>query len=145
MDKDRLSSLYGHWIIAESVSFHLVTSLRSHPSFHLSTEHSRRVWQSLLYVVVEGYQTLNLRDAVIDAILDDAGQVQKLRRFRNATFHHQEDPLSAKYWDFKADPDSELWVVKLNAAFRSFFERELPDHPLSDYLCNLSEAKRSGK
>jgi len=87
---------------------------------------------------VEGYLDLGVRDAEIDTHLDDAAHLQKLRRFRNATFHYQEDPFSDKYTDFKLDPSGELWVLKLNAAFRSFFERELPDHHLSTYLRQLS-------
>ncbi|MHA4735343.1 hypothetical protein [Ensifer adhaerens] len=142
--KSQISSLYGHWLIAESISFHWQNSLKA-SSFHLSTEHSRQVWQSLLYVVVEGYIDLGVRNDEIDAVLGNAVELQKLRRFRNATFHYQEDPFSAKYLDFKSDPNGELWVLKLNAAFRSFFERELPDHHFTEYVSQLSQAKNAGE
>jgi hypothetical protein len=47
------------------------------------------VWIALIYVVIEGYEGLNVRDERVDVLLTDAERVTTLRRFRNALFHPQ--------------------------------------------------------
>ena len=83
------------------------------------------VWYSLLFVVVEGYQELGLHDPAVDELLSRNENVDALRRFRNSTFHYQQNPLSSKHREFIEAKDSEIWIRDLNRAFDKFFDREL--------------------
>lgn len=58
-----------------------------------------RLWFAFTYVVIEGWRELALQDgAVSDAIreLEDRGELDMLRRLRNAVFHVQVDPHTTK-------------------------------------------------
>lgn len=135
----RLASLHKHWVTADAVGLHLRRSLTSSDPIDstgvpdelrgvaekLSAFAVLSVWYSLLYVVVEGYQELKLRDDEIDELLDRNSYLNMLRLFRNATFHFQKDPFTPKILEFLTAGDSEVWVKELNIAFKRFFEREL--------------------
>lgn len=134
----QLVALHKHWIAADSVNYHLRRSARvdeaDDAGFPKAFEDMAKamtifsalgVWYSLLQVVVEGYVELRLRDEKLDEILSNSDNVKALRRFRNATFHYQEDPLSQKILEFILADGSEVWINDLNRAFKSFFERQL--------------------
>jgi hypothetical protein len=133
----QLAVLHKHWVTADSISYHLRQSVNSGvpPSGlpepqaelaqQLSTMAGIAVWYSLLYVVIEGYQELNQHDEAIDELLARGDFADKLRRFRNATFHFQAEPLPEKLMAFLTAQDSEKWIRALDKAFRHFFERRL--------------------
>ena len=85
-----------------------------------------QVWYALLYVVIEGYRELKLSFSPLDEVLASADYVELLRRFRNATFHYQADPLTDKLIDFLAKDDSENWIRELNKQLEAFFMQALP-------------------
>jgi hypothetical protein len=139
-----LAALFKHWNIADSVKQVVTAELpdeattaslvMSEGSVELDKAHSAfmrlSVWYSLLYVVVEGYQELNLEDAAVDTLLAKEELVQMLRRFRNAMFHYQENPLSDKLLEFLVAKESTTWPVQLNNALYTYFERVLPIHEM---------------
>jgi len=92
---------------------------------HLSMFSVLSVWYSLLYVVVEGYMELECHDLTLDQLLAEKIYVDALRRFRNATFHFQEERVPQKVMEFLDAVKSENWINKLNRALKSFLEREL--------------------
>jgi hypothetical protein len=83
------------------------------------------VWYALLYVVIEGYQGAKLHDKAIDELLAQEDYVSALRRFRNATFHYQGDPIPKKVMEFLTAPESEIWIRNLNGAFDRYLTHEL--------------------
>lgn len=92
-----------------------------------------------IYLVIEGWQDLGLRDPKIDALIASPF-VERLRRFRNATFHYQKEPLSLKHLEFFGTDEerTEVWLKQLYAEFSRFFrENTLPLPP------ELSEACKS--
>ena len=134
----KLVALHKHWITADSVQYHLRRSGRTDGEVfkgvpdgvvELAQAHSMflalSVWYGLLYVVIEGYQELGLKDEQIDKLLADTERVSALRRFRNGVFHYQQDPVPEKVLAFIAARDSEIWIRDVNASFKLFFEREL--------------------
>lgn len=133
----KLVALHMHWCIADSIKQFVSAELHDAARTGLSPElqaigefHSRfhrlSTWYALLYVVVEGYRELALQDEQIDALLGQEELVDALRRFRNAMFHYQENPMSEKILGFLEAKESEVWPHRLNAAFKTFFERVLP-------------------
>jgi hypothetical protein len=82
-------------------------------------------WYSGLYVVVEGFRELQLKDDRIEALLQSPN-TEALRLMRNATFHFQKEFFSPKMTHFMKSPDSVPWVRSLTEAFSEFFLREMP-------------------
>jgi len=81
-----------------------------------------------IYLVIEGWKDLKLRDPKIDKLLDSPF-VDRLRLFRNATFHYQKDPISWKHLQFfgTEEEKTENWLNSLYREFERFFaENTLP-------------------
>jgi|GEM_PF-1862673 len=84
-----------------------------------------------IYLVIEGWKDLALGDPKIDELLNSPF-VDRLRRFRNATFHYQKDPISWKHLDFfgTEEEQTEKWLNDLYSEFERFFQENtlpLPD------------------
>ena len=81
-----------------------------------------------IYLVIEGWKDLKLSDPKIDELLDSPF-VDRLRLFRNATFHYQKDPMSWKHLQFfgTEEEQTEKWLNNLYSEFERFFrENTLP-------------------
>lgn len=131
-----LVALHKHWCTADAVKLTVgVTVHAGLPEWPeellaLAQLHSSflriAVWYSLLYVVIEGYRDLKLEDTRIDELLDRQDMTDALRRFRNAVFHYQEDPVGPKLMVFLDAKESETWASQLHSAFKHFFEDAIP-------------------
>jgi hypothetical protein len=78
-------------------------------------------WFSGLYVVIEGWQQVRLKDEEIGALLNSAN-VQLLRRYRNGVFHFQKDYFDERFLVFLRDGTSRIeWIRKLHQEFDRFF------------------------
>lgn len=137
----KLAALHRHWNLADSVKAVLKQQLTPQQEkgaierfglegamfgIHAAMVFRIQVWYALLYVVIEGYRELGLNYEPLDNVLAKEDFVDLLRRFRNATFHYQADPLTDKLIDFLAKPDSEHWIGELNKQFNTFFRQALP-------------------
>ena len=82
------------------------------------------LWFSLIYVLVEGWRTLRIRDRELTELLRSP-YTDMLRRFRNATFHpndYDDDRIAA----LSAEGQQSIeWVRQLTEAFRTFFNSNL--------------------
>ncbi|MEE9287903.1 MAG: hypothetical protein V3W33_07490 [Gammaproteobacteria bacterium] len=107
----RMLALYTHWCIADSVRYAMFHTDSEPEQAHLKKELGEQwfelatlmssawrmsVFYALEYVVIEGYKELGDAFEPIDTLLDDADSVDKLRLFRNAIFHYEEEPLRKK-------------------------------------------------
>jgi hypothetical protein len=81
-------------------------------------------WYGSLYVVIEGFRSLNLKDQSIEALLDSPN-VNTLRRCRNGAFHFRPSYFSARSLKAMSKPDFVMWVREVMTAFRGYFDREL--------------------
>lgn len=134
----RLVALYNHWCHADSIRVFVhqpVPDAERDPGMshdlmelaELSSSMSRLVvWYSLLYVVIEGYIEIGVRDEQVDSLLLNEEMVSHLRRFRNSVFHFQPELLSKKHLDFLAADGSEIWIRSFNRAIERFFLANLP-------------------
>lgn len=138
----KLAALHRHWIVADAVRVVLRQKTttpeqeeRAIKKFgieyvafgeHGSMVCRMQVWYSLLYVVVEGYRELGQKYEPLEEVLAKAEYVDLLRRFRNATFHFQADPLNDKLIDFLEKQDSEVWIRDLNKQLEAFLMQALP-------------------
>jgi hypothetical protein len=81
-----------------------------------------------VYLVIEGWRDLGLKDDKIDELLASPF-VDRLRLFRNATFHYQKDLLSWKHLQFFGTEEerTEVWFNQLYVELERFFaENTLP-------------------
>lgn len=81
-----------------------------------------------IYLVIEGWKDLKLTDTKIDRLIESPF-VDRLRLFRNATFHYQKDPMSWKHLQFfgTEEEKTEKWLNELYFEFSRFFsENTLP-------------------
>lgn len=84
-----------------------------------------------IYLVIEGWRELKLSDPKIDELIASPF-VNRLRRFRNATFHYQKEPISWKHLEFfgTEEEQTEKWLNELYFEFSRFFQENtlpLPD------------------
>ena len=78
-------------------------------------------WFGGLYVVIEGWQELNLKDREIDSLLTSPN-VNLLRRYRNGVFHFQRDYFDERFMGFLRDGVGRIkWVQVLHGEFKRFF------------------------
>jgi hypothetical protein len=78
-------------------------------------------WFGGLYVVIEGWQELNLKDKEIDSLLKSPN-VNLLRRYRNGVFHFQRDYFDERFMGFLRDGVSRIeWMQVLHGEFKRFF------------------------
>jgi hypothetical protein len=139
-----LVALHKHWCTADAVKLSVAApvhdGLPNWPEelLALATLHSQflrlSVWYALLYVVVEGYRELKANDPAVNQLLANEAMADTLRRFRNAVFHFQEDPVGPKLMEFLQAQDSERWAHQLHAAFKAFFEAALPLEEIAQSL-----------
>lgn len=147
---EKLIALHKHWLAADALKQFLFSQV---PVDDRTSELPRdlldvaQVWSGMLrlevfyglmYVVVEGYQSLDCRDDAVDHLLAETQYVYAFRRFRNAVFHYQGELVSTKLVDFLEAEGSEKWTRDLYAALRSFFERSLPIEDVIDQLSKRS-------
>lgn len=79
-------------------------------------------WYAGLYVVIEGWQALKLRNATINRLLQQQAFVALLKRYRNGVFHFQKTYFDKRFVDvWKQDKSFVGWVRKLNGEFGRFF------------------------
>lgn len=91
---------------------------------------------SAIYLVIEGWKELKLADAKIDKLIDSV-HTDKLRLFRNATFHYQKEPISPKLLQFLGNEEegTEKWINELYAEFGRYFKMnsfEIPAKLMKD-------------
>lgn len=144
-----ITSLYLHWCTADTVKQFIGLKLPEKAHGNLQGQvatlllsviesHSTfirlQIWYALLYVVVEGYQELGGGDEQLDKLLSDNDMVDAMRRFRNAVFHPQEDPLSEKLTGFLTKQGSEDWPHAVNRAFQQYFDAKLDIRGRVDHI-----------
>ncbi|MFJ1270157.1 hypothetical protein ACD661_16495 [Legionella lytica] len=132
----KLESLYGHWVnfndIWTLVSFSYSNEDKLLPEdlFTLTNLNQQffrlAVSYGLLYVVIEGYQSIKIKDEDIDLALSNIDFVDKLRLLRNAIFHYQNKPLPEKLMKFILTDGSSEWISDLRKKFELFFISHLP-------------------
>lgn len=79
---------------------------------------------SAIYLVIEGWKELKLSDSKVGKLIDSPN-TDRLRLFRNATFHYQKEPISPKLLQFLGTPEeaTEKWINELYEAFGTFFKQ----------------------
>jgi len=81
-------------------------------------------WLSSLYVIIEGWKELSLKDRRINLLLNNKRHIQKLKRYRNGTFHFQKTYFDNRFTDFFNEKSKIInWAKNLHYAFGAYFIR----------------------
>jgi hypothetical protein len=130
---EELVALYRYFVWANNMRVHFEDTLKRTGVVDLDTPDGFYVamymslWYGCLYVVIEGWQELQLRDQEIDSFLTSPN-VDLLRRFRNATFHYHREYLHEKFLAFLREGEATAtWVRGMHNAFASYFAHEFEE------------------
>ncbi|MGQ0763741.1 MAG: hypothetical protein ACT4OT_17235 [Acidobacteriota bacterium] len=135
---EKLIALHKHWLAADAVKQFLFSAvpigdkMSGVPKELIEVAQvwsgmlRLEVFYGLMYVVVEGFQSLGYHDQAVDELLAKEEYLDAFRRFRNAVFHYQGELVSPKLVEFLDTEGSETWTNNLYAALKSFFETNLP-------------------
>ena len=138
MPKPELIALYKHWIRVDSMKYVLLQKDEAIPELKGLPQELREfaliatsvpkleTLYGLLYVVIEGYRELGCSYPKVDELLVREDYVDALRRFRNAVFHYQKQPINEKLLGFLEAAESEKWIQQLHSAFEEFLLSVLP-------------------
>jgi hypothetical protein len=79
-------------------------------------------WLASMWVVIEGWRDLGMKDETIDRLLTDwPNYCDLLRRYRNGVFHYQPTLLDERFDAFqKEGPDFGIWVFAVYLEFQRF-------------------------
>ena len=80
------------------------------------------LWQATLYVLVEGWNTLQLENTAIDHLIASSN-VAALKKHRHGTFHFQYDIVPKKCRQLLQSEDVVEWTHALSAAFHDYFQQ----------------------
>ena len=81
------------------------------------------LWYAHLYVVVEGWQKLELADSTVDALLRSKN-VKLLKRYRHGVCHFQKNYYDERFFELIRDgEDAAKWVRELHDALGAYFLR----------------------
>ena len=82
------------------------------------------VWYGCLFVVIEGWFSLQFKDKKIDELLQSEN-TKLLKGVRHDTFHFQKNYYPQRLLNFLEDKSSAIWVKELNKEFGRYFLNEL--------------------
>jgi hypothetical protein len=134
-------SLHRHWVRADAIRQCIVNEIPNNKEATTPNEFSwedlaklqstafkMECYYALIYVVIEAYTDTKKmpRHDDLDLLLNNSEMVDSLRRFRNAIFHYQKDPIPSKWFEFMEKPDSENWIREIHSSFEKYLMDNLP-------------------
>jgi len=80
-------------------------------------------WYASVWVVVEGWHELNLKDDVVDRLLNGwADYCKLLKQYRHCVYHYQKNIMDKRFIDLLQKGDEHvLWISVLHDEFQRFF------------------------
>lgn len=151
--REEIISLHRYWICADRMRLLFYDSLKNegheplpgelYPFSHILI-HGGDVgifmgaWYSYLYAVIEGYIDLKLSNDAIDKLIS-SDHANRLKRFRNATFHVQKEWLSPKtlgIFEKDHEDDHVVWIrdlhEKMGAYLLTHIKEQLDPNTIAD-------------
>jgi len=119
-------ALHRYFIWANRMRTHLDAILdrgeiKRHSEFPIEAHMYMSLWYACLYVVIEGWQGLGLKDVTIDALLKSPNTLL-LKRYRNGVFHFQRKYFDRRFLEIVDDGENVVaWIRNLNHEFGRFF------------------------
>jgi hypothetical protein len=100
-------------------------------------------WYAGLFVVIEGWNELELIDPQINELLESP-HVDLLRRYRNGVCHYQREYADPRFLDMMQAKGVVPWVKELNNAFGRYFMAKIKALTAQGYDIGLPGAAGAG-
>lgn len=129
MINDSIITLHRYYIWANKMRVDFYGFLKnkdkiSKINFEIESVMYMSLWYGLLYVVIEGWQSLKLKDQIIDDSLKSK-YTRLLKRYRNGVFHFQKKYNDERFEELCREKEAVEWITKLNKEFGRFFLEKL--------------------
>ena len=129
MTTDSLITLHRYYIWANKLRADFQNILKnknkiSKAGYEIESLMYMSLWYGMLYVVIEGWQNLKLKDEVIDSLLKSK-YTNLLKRYMNGVFHFQKKYKDERFDDLDKEKDAVEWIVDLNKELGRFFLEKL--------------------
>ena len=133
---ESIVSLYRYYLMAARMRAHFRQALGSDPwleRMHKAPQFAgylltvdacavyMTLWYGTLFVLIEGWQKLDLKDARIDFLLQ-SGNVELLKHYRNGTFHFHRGLVSPICRKIMTSEDQVEWTERVSDAFKEYFD-----------------------
>jgi hypothetical protein len=129
---EKLLSLHRYWLWAEYLRKLFLESAAVDNASPMSVEWFANKsgmlmshWYSALFVVVEGYSELGLKDDIVDELLKVSENIELLKRYRNGTAHYQKNYFDKRFLEFMSVKGSAKWIHKLSEEMGSFLLKKM--------------------
>lgn len=116
---------YLHWSQMQFAHFRTFNEESSEADFIGALAH----WLASVYVAAEAWHELGHSDSTISSLVTKYDDVYKLmRRFRNAVYHFQPNPMNEKLHDFLApETENQPFALALQFELQRFLVSLVPD------------------
>lgn len=129
MATDSLITLHRYYIWANKLRVDFQSILKnknkiSKAEYEIESLMYMSLWYGMLYVVIEGWQNLKLKDGNVDNLLKSK-YTKLLKRYRNGVFHFQKKYKDIRFEELDREKEAVSWVVELNKEFGRLFLEKL--------------------
>ena len=123
---DPINTLHRYFIWADRMRVFFLKTLKdkdkysSKKYFDIDSRLYMSLWYGLLYVVIEGWMDLKLKDKEIDKLIKDKN-TELLKRYRNGVFHFQKKYNDDRFENFFKEDSTVEWLKNLREEFSRWF------------------------
>lgn len=126
VDDDSINTLHKYYIWANRMKTHFdglllnINTELSDGKKALEIDMYMSLWYGLMYVVIEGWRQLKLKDTEINDLIKNKN-TELLQGYRNGVFHFHRINNDVKFERFFQERTTVEWVRSLNQAFGRWF------------------------
>ena len=125
---EQMYSLHRYYVWCDLMKKHFIQTVQQKQSGTLDAELTKLLaqsymcyWDGGLYVVIEGYDDLELADPAIDQLLVSRNK-KLLKCFRHGVFHYQRRYFDKRFMNFMTQGENVIqWVESLHREFDRLF------------------------
>lgn len=117
-------TLHRYFIWADRMRVHYDNTLKNKKNDQNSFIESimyMSMWYGMMYVVVEGWEKLGLKDQAIESVLSNKKNKDLLQKYRHGVFHFHENYYDSKFLNFYDERTTVEWIRNLRKEFSRWF------------------------
>ncbi|MEM3609484.1 MAG: hypothetical protein QW076_01050 [Candidatus Anstonellales archaeon] len=128
INNDPINTLHKYYIWANRMRTHfdelldqdIKRRINDQKRFLIETDMYMSLWYGLLYVVIEGWQELELKDTMVDSLIKNKN-TDLLKNYRHGVFHFHKIDSDIKFEKFFQEETTVEWIRTLNREFGRWF------------------------
>jgi hypothetical protein len=122
--RSEIHTLHRYFIWADRMRWHLdhqILPQRKEATETMFVHPYMSYWYGGMFVVIEGWKRLGLKDTEIDLLLSRQDLIAALERHRHGSFHYHPEYFDDKLLGFMMRPDAAVWIRQLREAMSRWF------------------------